>query len=109
PVIEVESLTQRYGPYVAVRDVSFALGAGEVVGFLGPNGAGKSTTLKVLAAYLAPTAGRVTVGGFDVLREPDAVHSVLGYLPEHCPLYEEMLVRDLLAFVARARGIERGE
>ncbi len=108
-MIEVESLTQRYGPYVAVRDLSFAVQAGEVVGFLGPNGAGKSTTLKVLAAYLAPSEGRVTVGGFDASREPDAVHAVLGYLPEHTPLYDDMLARDLLAFVAQVRGLSRAQ
>lgn len=103
-MIEVHGLTQRYGAYTAVRDLSFALEAGEVVGFLGPNGAGKSTTLKVVSAFLAPSEGRVTVGGHDVLSDPLGVRQVLGYLPEHCPLYDEMLVRDHLAFVARVRG-----
>ena len=107
-MIEVDGLTQAYGRYVAVRDVSFQVGAGEVVGFLGPNGAGKTTTLKVIASYLAPTQGRVRVHGHDALAEPLAVRRVLGYLPEHCPLYEEMLARELLLFVARVRGIERG-
>ena len=108
-MIEVEGLTQRYGAYVAVRDLSFALDAGEVVGFLGPNGAGKSTTLKVVSAFLAPSEGRVAVGGHDVLRAPLAVREVLGYLPEHCPLYDEMLVRDHLGFVARVRGLTPAE
>lgn len=106
-MIEVQGLTQAYGRYVAVRDVSFRLSAGEVVGFLGPNGAGKTTTLKVIAGFLAPDAGRVTVHGHDVARDPLAVRRVLGYLPEHCPLYEEMLVRELLLFVARVRGLDR--
>ena len=106
-MIEVSSLTQAYGRYVAVRDVSFRLEAGEVVGFLGPNGAGKTTTLKVIAAFLSPTRGQVRVHGHDVAREPLAVRRALGYLPEHCPLYEEMLVRELLLFVARVRGLER--
>jgi len=108
-VIEVESLTQRYGSYEAVREVSFAVGRGEVVGFLGPNGAGKSTTLKVIASYLAPSAGRVAVGGFDVASDPLSVRATLGYLPEHCPLYDEMLVTGLLDFVGRVRGLTRDE
>jgi ABC-2 type transport system ATP-binding protein len=108
-VIEVDGLTQRYGTYTAVRDISFALGDGEVVGFLGPNGAGKTTTLKVLASFFAPSAGRVQVGGFDVLRQPLEVRRVLGYLPEHCPLYGEMLVSEFLEFVARVRGLSPAE
>lgn len=108
-MIEVESLTQRYGSYEAVRDVSFAVGRGEVVGFLGPNGAGKSTTLKVIASFLAPSAGRVAVGGFDVASDPLSVRATLGYLPEHCPLYDEMLVTGLLDFVGQVRGLTRDE
>ena len=108
-VIEVESLTQAYGRYVAVRDVSFRVEAGEVVGFLGPNGAGKTTTLKVIAGFLSPSAGRARVHGHDVAARPLEVKRALGYLPEHCPLYEEMLVRELLLFVARVRGLEREE
>jgi len=108
-VIEVEGLTQRYGRYTAVREVSFALSPGEVVGFLGPNGAGKTTTLKVLAAYLAPSEGRVVVAGHDVRTAPLAVRRALGYLPEHTPLYEEMRVEAFLEFAARIRGIERDD
>ena len=108
-MIEVCSLTQRYGQYTAVEDVSFQLAAGEVVGFLGPNGAGKSTTLKVLATYLAPTRGTAVVGGHDVRRDPLAVRRALGYLPEHCPLYGEMVVRDFLSFVAKVRGLSPAE
>ncbi|RMG19285.1 MAG: ABC transporter ATP-binding protein [Planctomycetota bacterium] len=105
-VIEVEGLTQRYGSYTAVQDLSFLLGAGEVVGFLGPNGAGKTTTLRVLASALAPSSGTVRVGGHDVLREPVAAREVLGYLPERCPLYPELLVEEALDFIARIRGLD---
>jgi gliding motility-associated transport system ATP-binding protein len=108
-MIEVEGLTQRYGSYTAVRDVSFTVEPGEVVGFLGPNGAGKTTTLKVIAAYTAPSQGRVRVGGHDVEAAPREVHRCLGYLPEHCPLYEEMRARAFLEFVARVRGLPRAE
>lgn len=107
-MIEVQGLTQRYGGYTAVRDLSFGLEAGEIVGFLGPNGAGKTTTLKVIAAYLAPTTGRVTVAGHDVRSAPLGVKRALGYLPEHCPLYTDMVVRSFLDFVGRVRGLERG-
>ncbi len=107
-MIEVAALTQRYGGYTAVRDLSFKVEPGEVVGFLGPNGAGKTTTLKVVSAYLSPSAGRVTVAGCDAEGDPLGVRRALGYLPEHCPLYPEMLVRGFLEFVARVRGVERG-
>jgi ABC-2 type transport system ATP-binding protein len=107
-VIEVVGLTQRYGSYTAVRDLGFKVEPGEVVGFLGPNGAGKTTTLKTIAAFLVPTEGRVSVAGRDVERDPLGVRRALGYLPERCPLYPEMLVRGFLEFVARVRGVERG-
>lgn len=106
-MIEVQGLTQRYGEYTAVRDLSFALAPGEVVGFLGPNGAGKTTTLKVLAAFHAPTEGRVVVAGRDVAQDPLGVKRALGYLPEHNPLYLEMIVSDFLEFVGRVRGLAR--
>ena len=104
-MIEVAALSQRYGDYLAVRDLSFQVGAGEVVGFLGPNGAGKSTTLKVLAGFLAPSAGTVTVAGLDVATQSLAVRERVGYLPEHTPLYDDMRVEPFLDFVARVRGI----
>jgi len=105
-VIEVQGLSQRYGDYLAVRDLSFQVGSGEVVGFLGPNGAGKSTTLKVLAGFLAPSAGKVAVAGLDVASQSLAVRERVGYLPETTPLYEDMRVEPFLDFVARVRGVE---
>jgi ABC-2 type transport system ATP-binding protein len=108
-VIEVHALTQRYGSYEAVADVSFSLAAGEVVGFLGPNGAGKTTTLKVIASYLAPSAGRVVVGGSDVASDPIGVRKCLGYLAERCPLYDEMLVSEFLEWAGQVRELSRPE
>jgi len=108
-MIEVENLTKDYGPARALEGISFQVRRGEVVGFLGPNGAGKSTTLKVIASYLAPSAGRVAVGGFDVASDPISVRATLGYLPEHCPLYDEMIVTGLLDFVGQVRGMTRDE
>jgi ABC-2 type transport system ATP-binding protein len=101
----VESVTRRFGRTTAVDDVSFQLGHGELVGFVGPNGAGKSTMLRMLATYLHPDVGRVTVCGHDTVREPLAVRSRVGYLPGDTPLYPEMRVDRFLAFVANAHGL----
>src|SRR5262245_21589909 len=108
-MIEVENLTQRYGSFTAVRDVSFTVGAGEVVGFLGPNGAGKTTTLRVIAGFLKPTEGRARLLGRDVEHDALAARASLGYLPEHCPLWLDMTVRGFLDVVANVRGLERRE
>ena len=108
-MIEVDHATKRYGPTLAVDDVSFRIGRGEIVGFLGPNGAGKSTLLKMMSTWLPPTSGTIRIGGFDVEREPLAVRRSLGYLPEHNALYEGMRVDRFLAFVGKARGLSGGE
>ncbi|MDG2307032.1 MAG: ABC transporter ATP-binding protein [Candidatus Binatia bacterium] len=106
-MIEVSHLTKRFGDFVAVDDLSFSVGTGECVGFLGPNGAGKTTTMRVIAGIFPPTTGIVRVGGHDVRREPNAARRVLGYFPENAPFYPEMSVEGYLAFVARAKRIER--
>lgn len=108
-MIEVEHLTKDYGTVIAVRDVSFRVGAGEIVGFLGPNGAGKSTTLRIISGFLGPTGGRVTIDGHDVQREPLAAKSRLGYMPEAAPLYPEMRVGEYLAFRAALKWVPRRE
>ena len=105
PLIEARGLTRRFGPVRAVDGVSFAVAAGEIVALLGPNGAGKTTTLRMLAGLLAPSAGRVRLGGTDVADHPVKALAALGYLPEGAPLYGEMTPRGLLRFVARARGL----
>jgi ABC-2 type transport system ATP-binding protein len=105
-MITVEHVTKRYGRTLAVDDVSFRVGRGEVVGFLGPNGAGKSTVLRMLSTWLAPDAGRITVAGHDTVRAPLGVRAALGYLPEHNALYETMRVARFLRFVARVHGLE---
>ncbi len=105
-MIRVENVTKRYGSTLAVDNVSFTVGDGEVAGFLGPNGAGKTTVLKMISTWLPPDAGRITVAGHDVMKEPLAVRRNLGYLPEHNPLYDGMRVDRFLAFMGRARGLE---
>ena len=103
-MIEVEGLRREFGTLTAVDGISFTVGAGEVLGFLGPNGAGKSTTMKMITGFLRPTAGRVAVGGIDVLEQPVAAQEKLGYLPEGAPLYPEMTPGAFLSFIADIRG-----
>src|SRR3989441_9500267 len=108
-MIEVEGLTKRYGPTLAVSEVSFEVRKGEVLGFLGPNGAGKTTTMRVITGYLPPSAGKVRVAGVDVVEEPLEAKRHTGYLPESPPVYPDMTVVEYLAFVARIKGVPRGE
>jgi len=106
-MIEVEHLSKRYGAVAAVRDLSFQVAKGQIVGFLGPNGAGKSTTLRILAGFLGASSGRVRIAGFDVAEEPHEARSRLGYMPETSPLYPEMKVREYLAFRAELKDVPR--
>src|SRR4051795_9696228 len=106
-MIEVESLTRRYGPVRAVDRISFRVGRGEIVGFLGPNGAGKTTTMRMLTTYLTPTSGRASIAGHDVLDEPLEVRRKVGYLPENVPLYPEMRVREFLSYRAKLKDVPR--
>lgn len=106
-MIEAKSLCKSYGPIKAVDDLSFTVEAGQVLGFLGPNGAGKSTTMKMLTGFLAPTSGTALVNGIDVVEDSVAARRNIGYLPEGAPSYGEMTVTQFLAFIARARLIEK--
>jgi gliding motility-associated transport system ATP-binding protein len=106
-MIEVEHLTKRYGPTLAVSDVSFEVQKGEVLGFLGPNGAGKTTTMRILTGYLPATDGRARVAGFDVSESPMEAKRRTGYLPENPPVYPEMTVREYLTFVGKIKGVAR--
>jgi ABC-2 type transport system ATP-binding protein len=106
-VIQADGLSRSYGDRWAIRDVSFEARAGEILGFLGPNGAGKTTTMRILSGFLAPTSGRATIAGFDVVEKPLEAKRRLGYLPEVVPLYEDFTTREYLRFVARLKGVER--
>lgn len=107
-VIHVSNLTKYYGDYAAVRDVSFDVQAGQVVGFLGPNGAGKSTTMRILTGYLTATSGQASIDGIDVFWNPVEVRRRIGYMPENCPLYPEMRVIEYLRFRAGIKGLAGG-
>jgi ABC-2 type transport system ATP-binding protein len=108
-VIEVQHLSKRYGPFTAVDDVSFSVGAGEILGFLGPNGAGKTTTMRIITGYMPATEGAVSVAGYDVFSQSIEAKKRTGYLPETPPLYPDMTVRDYLTFVARIKGVPARE
>src|SRR5919109_4130849 len=106
-IIELESVSKRYGSRTVVRDVSFTVERGEIVGFLGPNGAGKTTTMRMIAGFTAPTSGRVTVGAYDVATQNLEAARLIGYLPERPPLYDTLDVSAYLRFVAKAKGVPR--
>jgi ABC-2 type transport system ATP-binding protein len=108
-MVKVSHLVKRYGARLAVDDLSFEVGKGEVVGFLGPNGAGKSTTLRILAGFLGMTSGSVTIAGHDVEEDSFEARKLIGYMPEAVPLYPEMRVAEYLTFRADVKRVRRGE
>ncbi|MCF8227524.1 MAG: ATP-binding cassette domain-containing protein [Bacteroidales bacterium] len=105
--IIVENFTKKYGAQRAVDNISFKVKTGEVLGFLGPNGAGKTTTMKAITTFLTPTSGKISLGNFSVLDDPEEVKKHIGYLPENNPLYHDMALIDYLKFVAEIQGIEK--
>jgi ABC-2 type transport system ATP-binding protein len=104
-MIDARDLTKHYGAVTALKNATFQVHRGEVVGFLGPNGAGKTTTMKILTCFIAPSGGTARVGGADIFEDPIAVREAIGYLPESTPLYTEMLVLEYLQFVGKMRGL----
>ncbi|HEY1301740.1 MAG TPA: ABC transporter ATP-binding protein [Stellaceae bacterium] len=107
-IVSAERLVKRYGPRLAVRDVSFAIGEGEIIGLLGPNGSGKSTILRMLAGYLQTTSGTLRVAGIDVAANSLAVRRQVGYVPEDAPLYDGMRVAEFLRFMSAIKGLRGG-
>jgi ABC-2 type transport system ATP-binding protein len=105
-MIEAEGLTKFYGSIGAIKNVSFQIEKGEVVGFLGPNGAGKSTTIRILTCYMPPSAGTARVEGFDVMENSLQIRQRIGYLPESVPLYNDLTVSRFLRFAAGSKGVE---
>ena len=106
-MIRIEDLTKYYGKSCAVDRIGFEIKKGEILGLLGPNGAGKTTTMRILACYLQPTSGNITVKDFNIYDHPVEIKKLIGYLPESAPLYPDMLVYDYLRFVAGLREIEK--
>ncbi|MEM6733349.1 MAG: ABC transporter ATP-binding protein [Myxococcota bacterium] len=106
-MIHVDHVSKYYGPRAAVSELSFEIARGEVIGLLGLNGAGKTTTLRMLAGVLLPTAGQITIDGFNLATDPEDVRSRIGFLPETPPVYPEMTVDDYLRFVAHIKGLRK--
>ena len=104
-MVEINNLRKTFGSIVAVDDVSFTVGKGEVLGFLGPNGAGKSTTMKMITGFLTPTSGTVRVCGHDVQDDALAAKTRIGYLPEGAPAYQDMTPASFLTFIGQMRGL----
>ncbi|MFN4354037.1 ABC transporter ATP-binding protein [Parvibaculum sp.] len=105
PMIVIDNLTKRFGPFTAVDNIGFSVARGEVLGFLGPNGAGKSTTMKMITGFLAPTSGTARICGHDILVAPLAAQREIGYLPEGAPAYGDMTALGFLRFIARVRRL----
>ena len=106
-MIEVKNLVKDYGKYHAVKDISFSVPDGQIVGLLGPNGAGKSTTMNIMTGYISATSGEVKIGGYDILEQPIQAKKLIGYLPEIPPLYEDMTVAEYLNFICDLKGIRK--
>jgi ABC-2 type transport system ATP-binding protein len=104
-MIKVENLTKRYAGHTAIRDLSFEVGQGEIMGFLGPNGAGKTTTMRILAGFMPATSGRASIAGFDVFDQSLQARARLGYMPESVPLYNDMRVTEYLDYRAALKGV----
>jgi ABC-2 type transport system ATP-binding protein len=104
-MIKVENLTKRYAGHTAIKDLSFEVGKGEIMGFLGPNGAGKSTTMRILSSFMPPTSGRASIAGFDVFDQSLQARAHLGYMPENVPLYNDMRVTEYLNYRAALKSV----
>lgn len=108
-MIEVKNITKKYGNFTAVDDISFTVKDGEIVGLLGPNGAGKSTTMNAITGYIEQTDGRITVNGFDTIKDSKKAKRQIGYMPEGVPLYEDMTIKEFVSYMAELRKIKGKE
>jgi ABC-2 type transport system ATP-binding protein len=104
--VSVEGLTKRFGDFTAVDNISFEVNRGEIFGFLGPNGAGKSTTIKMLCGLLSPTSGSGHVSGYDIVKEPQAIKGIIGYMSQKFALYDDLTVVDNLEFFGSIYGLQ---
>ncbi|MCP4393060.1 MAG: ABC transporter ATP-binding protein [Alphaproteobacteria bacterium] len=106
PLIQIKSLSRRFGAFTAVNNISMTVNKGDVIGFIGPNGAGKTTTMRVITGFISPSEGDVSVCGYDVTEDAVKVKEKIGYMPESVPAYSEMSVYEMLSFIADVRGIK---
>lgn len=108
-MIKVSNLSKQFGEKTAIKNLTFEVAGGEILGLLGPNAAGKTTTMRVLTGFFPPTSGTATIAGLDVVENTLEVRRLVGYLPEHVPLYLEMTPREFLTFAAQAKKVPRSE
>lgn len=108
-MIKVKNLSKQYASIYAVKNITFGVEDGEILGFLGPNGAGKSTTMRILTCFMPATSGSATIGGFDVFNESLKARQIIGYLPENVPLYTEMRVNEYLLFRSKLKNVARND
>lgn len=106
-MIEVKNVSKKYGKFYAVRDISFTIKEGEIVGFLGRNGAGKSTTMNMITGFIEPTEGTIIVNGYDVDRKPKKVKESIGYMPEGTPLYYDLTVKEFVSYMAELKLVPK--
>ncbi len=108
-MVEVNSVTKKYGKFKAVDDISFSVKDHEIMGFLGPNGAGKSTTMNMITGYIEPTSGKIIVNGYDISKSPKKAKIQIGYMPENVPLYNDLTVREFINYMAELKNVKRKE
>ena len=108
-MIEVKSVTKKYGKAVAVDNISFTINEGEIIGLLGPNGAGKSTTMNMITGFIEPTEGEIIVDGYDMSRKPRKAKKEIGYMPEGVPLYTDLTVKEFVTYMAEIKQVNKKE
>ncbi len=108
-MIEVKNVTKKYGNYEAVKDISFTVEDGEIVGFLGPNGAGKSTTMNMITGFIEPTEGTITINGIDIVKKSKNAKKQIGYMPENVPLYSDLTVKEFVSYMAELKLVKKAQ
>lgn len=106
-MIKLRNVTKKYGSYVAVKDINFEIGEGEIIGLLGPNGAGKSTTMNMITGYIEPTEGEILINGYDISKKPKKAKEQIGYMPEGVPLYSELTVKEFVTYMAELKKLDK--
>lgn len=105
-MIKVENVTKKYGNFVAVDNISFEIGEGEIIGFLGPNGAGKTTTMSMITGFIEPTEGKIEIDGYDISKKAKKAKRQIGYMPENVPLYSDLTVKEFVTYMAELKKVE---
>ena len=108
-MITLDSISKSFGGTYAVKDISLAVGNGEIFGLVGPNGAGKTTTIRMMTGLLRPDEGKIIIGAYDIVAEPIKAKSILGYVPDKSFLYEKLTAREFLAFISSIYNVEKSE